>query len=104
VTHTDAAPASPGVLHVAFDRSLTIGEVQEVLQSAGARLVEGPDSSGILGVAPLAAPTAAARAGAASPLRSLAERLRADGRVRWVEPQPQGAAVEPGRLAPSRGP
>ncbi|MGH8265922.1 MAG: zf-HC2 domain-containing protein, partial [Steroidobacteraceae bacterium] len=102
VTHTDAAPASPAVLHVAFDRSLTLGEVHEVLQSAGGRVVEGPDSTGIFSVAPVAAPTAAVRADAASRLRSLAERLRADVRVRWVEPLAHDRALERGEPRSSR--
>ena len=55
-TRTSPAPAAPGVLHIAFQRSLTIGEVEELLRSAGARVVAGPDASGIFGVAPVAAP------------------------------------------------
>ncbi len=87
-THTDAIRATPGVLHVAFERSLPIGEMEEMLRSAGARVVEGPGTTGIFGIAPV---TAAARGGAefgeVSPqMRALAERLRADARVRWVEP------------------
>ncbi len=86
VTHTDAASAAPRVLHIAFDRSLTIGDATEALRSAGATIVEGPDSSGIIGVTPPpekadAGPTTSERA-----LYLLAERLRTDPRIRWVEP------------------
>jgi len=31
------------VLHVAFERSLPVGEMEEMLRSAGARVVEGPE-------------------------------------------------------------
>jgi hypothetical protein len=88
-THTEAAPAAAGVLHVAFERSLTIGDAQQLLLSVGARVVEGPDGTGVFGVAPSA--DAAADATAPARLRTLADRLRADARVRWVEPVP-GAA------------
>jgi hypothetical protein len=87
--HTATAPAvaAPGVLHIAFDRSLPIGEAEQLLVSAGARVVEGPDASGVFGVAPVTpvAPVAAPADGA-SQLRALAERLRADPRVRWIQP------------------
>jgi len=89
VTHTAAVAAAPGVLHVAFDRSLTLGATEQLLISAGARVVEGPDASGVFGIAPVA--EAASPAGRQdAQLRALAERLRADGRVRWIEPLPQG--------------
>ena len=83
--HTATAPAAaePGVLHIAFERSLPIGEAEQVLISAGARVVEGPDASGVFGVAPVgpaAAPDGAAR------LHALADRLRTDPRVRWIQP------------------
>jgi hypothetical protein len=77
----------PVVLHIAFERSLPVGEVEELLRSAGARVVEGPGSTGIFGVVPAAAPGSAnARGGVSPELRSLAMRLRADPRVRWLEP------------------
>jgi Putative zinc-finger len=82
VTHTDAASVAPDVLHIAFDRSLTMGEATEALRSSGAHIVEGPDSTGIIGVT-------ADTSDATHPGRDmhlLAERLRADPRVRWVEP------------------
>jgi len=85
--HTATAPAvaEPGVLHIAFDRSLPIGEAEQLLLSAGARVVEGPDASGVFGVAPVAP---AAPADSAAQLRALADRLRADSRVRWIQPLP----------------
>ena len=83
VTHTAPAAAAPGVLHIAFERSLTIGEAEQLLISAGARVVEGPDASGVFGVAPVAA----AGNGTAE-LRLLADRLRKDAYVRWIEPLP----------------
>jgi len=78
-THTDTAIAAPGVLHVAFERSLPIGDAEQLLLSAGARVVEGPDVSGVFGVAPVAGADPAR-------LRALAQQLRSDARVRWVEP------------------
>ena len=88
VTHTTAPRGTPGVLHIAFDRSVPIGEMEEMLRSAGARVVEGPGTTGIFGVAPVtAAARGSAESGEASPqMRALAARLRADARVRWVEP------------------
>ena len=53
LTHTAPAAAASGVLHIAFDRSLTIGAAEELLLGAGARVVEGPDASGVFGVAPV---------------------------------------------------
>jgi hypothetical protein len=89
VTHTTAAAVDPDVLHIAFDRSLTIGEVEEVLRGAGARVVEGPGTTGIFGVTPVAPSHRAGAKGVVSPqMRALAARLRADARVRWVEPEP----------------
>jgi Putative zinc-finger len=89
-TRTTSVAPTPGVLHIAFQRSLTIGEVEGLLHSAGARVVEGPDATGIFGVAPVAAtPSAAAGQHGVSPqMRALAARLRTDTRVRWVEPEP----------------
>ncbi|HVH84400.1 MAG TPA: zf-HC2 domain-containing protein [Steroidobacteraceae bacterium] len=84
VTTTAPAAAAPGVLHIAFERSLTMGEAERLLISAGARVVEGPDASGVFGIAPVAA--AAAPGEGASELRSLADRLRRDSHVRWIEP------------------
>ena len=80
-THTDAAVPAANVLHIAFNRTLTIGEAEEVLHSTGAHIVEGPDGTGIFGVAP-------SNATGTGNLRILSARLRADPRVRWVQPIP----------------
>ena len=94
-TYTDVprAAAATNVLQISFDRSVTVGEAEEVLRSNGARVVEGPDSLGIIGVAPNTEQTNQA-------LRQLADRLRADPRIRWVQPA-QGDNTSP---PPSRGP
>jgi Putative zinc-finger len=90
-THTAAVVGAPRVLHVAFVPSLSMAEVGELLRSAGARVVEGPDPTGIVAVIP-GAPAASGgtvAGDAASPaLQALAARLRSDARVRWVEPLP----------------
>jgi Putative zinc-finger len=100
-THTAPATTAPGVLHIAFERSLTVGDAERLLIAAGARVVEGPDASGILGVAPVAA--AATPGDGAAALRALAERLRSEPEVRWVQPL---AAEGPARASrpPPRGP
>ena len=99
VTHTTPpAPTSTAVLHVAFLPSLSITAVGDALRGAGARVVEGPDETGIVGVAPIAASTGSA--GESADLRALATRLRADGRVRWVEPIAGAAPAD----APQHGP
>ena len=93
-TYTSAPHRQADVLHVAFERSLTVGEVAQLLSSSGARIVEGPDSTGIFGVAPA---NPGGTPGEVSPrLRALALQLQTDARVRWIEPLPQdavGAAV-----------
>ena len=99
ITHTAApAAASVAVLHVAFVPSLPISEVGETLRSAGARVVEGPDDTGIVGVAPIIAARNAAEGNAE--LHALSVRLRADARVRWVEPLAGAARA----AAPQHGP
>jgi hypothetical protein len=102
---TYTAPrAAHDVLHIAFVRTLSIGEVEELLRAAGARVVEGPGSTGVFGVMPSDQDGASA-AGAVSPqMRALAARLRSDARVRWVEPLPAGAAPDDaqGRRAQER--
>jgi Putative zinc-finger len=100
-THTAPATSAPGVLHIAFERSLTVGDAERLLLSAGARVVEGPDASGVLGVTPVA--VAATPGEGAAALRALAERLRSEPEVRWVQPL---AAEGPARAsgAPPRGP
>ncbi len=87
-THTDAARTTENVLHISFDRSVTVGEAEAALRSSGARVVEGPDSSGIFGVTPdsLAHGTATPER-VSEEMRGLSARLHADPRVRWVEPQ-----------------
>lgn len=105
-THTASSPGTGDVLHVAFQRSLPIGDVEELLRSAGARIVEGPGGSGIFGVAPVGTgPGGVAEPRGVTPqMRALAARLRADRRVRWVEPlatsEQREGAPEP--RAPSR--
>jgi len=99
ITHTAApAPASVAVLHVAFVPSLPISAVGEALHSAGAHVVEGPDDTGIVGVAPIVA--AAGTVEGSAELHALAVRLRADARVRWVEPVAGAARAD----APQHGP
>jgi hypothetical protein len=85
-THTDSPALTPNVLHIALDRSLTIGEVEEMLRTNGARIVEGPGSTGIFGVTPVGAVSGQTTATANRQLRSLSTRLRADSRVLWVQP------------------
>jgi hypothetical protein len=100
-TTTDSSSPDPNVLHIAFDHSVTIGEAAQALSSAGAHIVEGPDSTGVMGVS-----LGAGDAGQAAPVRTieglhvLAARLRADPRVRWVsgddspvDPQTPGSRV-----------
>lgn len=101
-THTEAAAVSPNVLHIAVDRRLTIGDVEEILRTNGARIVEGPGSTGVLGVMPegvIEGVTPAATAD--SRLRQLAARLSADARVLWVQPlEKPTAAGAAGSAAP----
>jgi hypothetical protein len=70
----------PGVLHIAFDRTVAIGQVEDILHAAGAHVVTGPDSSGVFGIAPSSPDTTSGQ------MRALEARLRAEARVRWVEP------------------
>ena len=79
-THTLAANPAPGVLHIAFDRAVSIGQVEDILHAAGAHVVTGPDASGVFGVAPTSPDAATVQ------MHALETRLRADARVRWVEP------------------
>ena len=102
-TYTTEGRPPAQILHIAFERTLPVGDVSEALRAAGARVVEGPDNHGIFGVAPLAAASGASAAPGANPaLRTLAARLRADPRVRWVEPlagttpQPAAQGTRPG--------
>jgi len=85
-TVTDAPVAAPNVLHIALDRSIPIGEVEELLRTGGARIVEGPGSTGILGVIPAGVDAHTPPATANRQLRDLSARLRTDPRVLWVQP------------------
>ena len=88
VTHTDTPAAAPNVLHIALDRSLPIGEVDELLRASGARIVEGPSHTGELGVTPNGMTPGQTSATANRQLHALAARLRTDPRVLWVQPLP----------------
>jgi hypothetical protein len=79
LTHTSPAAATPGVVHIAFDPAVSVAQASALLRAAGARVVDGPDASGVFALSP-------ADGAGAAPLRALAARLRADARVRWVEP------------------
>jgi len=92
------AQTSTSVVHIAFLPSLSIAEVGDALRSAGARVIEGPDATGIFGVTPVAASSNAADE--SRELGALAARLRADARVRWVEPISGAAVAE----TPQHGP
>ena len=102
-THTEGAKVTPNVLHIAFDRSLTIGEVEELLRSTGARVVEGPGNTGIFGVTPVAVSSGYVQ-DANREMRVLSARLRADPRVRWVEPLATGDSSFDRQAPAPRGP
>jgi Putative zinc-finger len=104
-THTDAARATVNVLHISFDRSVTVGEAETALRSSGARVVEGPDSSGIFGVTPdnLAHGTATPER-MSEEMRVLSARLHADPRVRWVEPIATDKTSADAQVPTDRGP
>ena len=103
-TVTDPVTSTPNVLHIAFDRSVTVGEAEEALRSTGARIVEGPDSTGVFGVAPAVVATGdVVPEHVSREMHLLSTRLRADPRVRWVEPVP-GASSAAGPEPLSRGP
>jgi len=86
-THTDSAPTTPGVLHIALDRRLTIGDVEEMLRADGARIVEGPGDTGIVGVTPTQPVNGSGTSvSMKQELHALSARLRADPRVLWVQP------------------
>jgi len=96
-TVTDPSVITPNVLHIALDRSLPIGEVEELLLTGGARIVEGPGNTGILGVTPIGVIAGqTTEASANKQLRALSARLRADPRVLWVQPlADQGTPADP---------
>ncbi len=100
-THTDSPAAQTHVLHIAFDRAVTIGDAQELLRTNGARIVEGPGNTGIFGVAPVAASSAA---DASRQLQMISARLRADSRVLWVQPLTEEAPPAVTREPASRQP
>ena len=95
-TVTDAPVVTPNVLHIALDRSIPIGEVEELLRSGGARIVEGPGNTGILGVMPIGVDGRTAPANANRQLRDLSARLRTDPRVLWIQPlaEPEQRATD----------
>jgi hypothetical protein len=101
-THTDTARVTPNVLHIAFDRSLTVGEAAEALRSTGARIVEGPDNTGVFGIRPVT--TDAGHLTSSHALQVLSARLRADPRVRWVEPIATGDSPGESQAPLPRGP
>jgi len=96
-THTDDAAGRSVVLHIALDPSLPMGEVEDLLRTGGARIVEGPRNTGELGVTPIGVVSGQTSAGSADrQLRALSARLRTDPRVLWVQPLPdEGTAVDP---------
>jgi hypothetical protein len=103
-THTAASAVTPNVLHIALDRSLPIGEVEELLRTGGARIVEGPGNTGILGVTPVGVMAGQTTAGTANTqLRALAARLRADPRVLWVQPLANEQTSAERRVPDARG-
>lgn len=92
-THFAPAHVTPNVVHIAFVPSVSVGETEALLRSAGARVVEGPDATGVFGVSP-ASTAGTSTAQASAQLRALAARLHTDARVRWVEPLSADASVE----------
>jgi hypothetical protein len=102
VTHTSATRATPDVLHIAFDRSLTVGEAEEALRSTGARIVEGPDNTGVFGIRPATSVSDYATSNHA--MQVLSARLRADPRVRWVEPMAKANSPGESQAPLPRGP
>ena len=97
-TVTDASVVTPNVLHIALDRSIPIGEVEELLRSGGARIVEGPGNTGILGVMPVGVDGRTAPANANRQLRDLSARLRRDPRVLWIQPLAEAEQRAPDAL------
>jgi hypothetical protein len=100
-TRSDPPALTPNVLHIALDRSLPIGEVEEMLRTNGARIVEGPGSTGILGVTPVDLVSGQTTTAVANrQLRSLSARLRTDPRVLWVQPLTDEAPADEGAPVP----
>jgi hypothetical protein len=98
-TVTDTSVVAPNVLHIALDRSIPIGQVEELLRTGGARIVEGPGKTGILGVMPVGVDGRTPAVDANRQLRALSARLRTDPRVLWVQP-----LAEAGTAAEQRAP
>jgi len=87
ITRSDVSAVNPTVLHIALNHSIPIGEVEELLHAGGARIVEGPDNTNVLGVTPVGVvPGHTSASSANRQLRALSTRLRTDPRVLWVEP------------------
>lgn len=104
-TRTDTTHVESNVLHIAFDRSVTIGEAEEALRSTNAHIVEGPDSTGVFGVSPgISDSRKVTPKRASQELRVLSARLRADPRVRWVEPVPGDNSPGNAQAPTHRGP
>ena len=86
-TRSDLNAVNPNVLHIALDRSLQFGEVEELLRTSGARIAEGPGNTGVLGVMPIGiVPGHTSPASVNKQVRALSARLRTDPRVLWVQP------------------
>jgi hypothetical protein len=96
ITRSDPSAVTPNVLHIALNRSIPIGEVEELLRAGGARIVEGPDNTNVLGVTPVGVVSGHTSASSANrQLRALSARLRTDPRVLWVEPlEDEGTPAE----------
>jgi hypothetical protein len=99
--HSDQqAPQEKTILHVAFVRDLKAADAEHLLSAVHAEVVEGPGSTGIFGVRPSGMD---ASGDARQRLQQLRTQLRADPRVRWIEPAPAGPDVpaSPGDTAAS---
>lgn len=94
-TYSSDPRAAPGVLHISLVPSLSIAEAGTLLQATGARIVDGPDPGNVFGVSPAGMTQGQ---DTTERLRALAARLRADPRVRWIEPLP--GATDPGGPSP----
>jgi len=100
-THSDPQPPATTVVHIALDRSVTIGDAEELLRTSGAKIVEGPGNTGIFGVTPVGVtPGQTPQASANRQLRQLSDRLRSDSRVLWIEPLAEDTTPA-GQRAPS---
>jgi hypothetical protein len=78
---------NPNVLHIWLDRSVPIGEVEELLRANGARIEEAPSNTGVLGVTPIGiVPGKTSSTSANQQLLALSARLLTDPRVLWVQP------------------